>query len=40
MRTVALDVLVFESFHAEDKAQAVDGELEVGLGRGVVLLLK
>jgi hypothetical protein len=35
-----LDVLVFESFHAEDEAQAVDGELEVGLGGGVVLLFE
>ena len=33
-----LDMLVFEAFHAEDKAQAVDGELKVGQ-RGRIMLL-
>jgi hypothetical protein len=33
-----LDTLVFEAFHAEDEAQAIDGELEVSLGRRVVFL--
>jgi hypothetical protein len=33
-----LNALVFEPFHAEDKAQAIDSELEVGLRGRVVLL--
>ena len=33
-------MLVLEAFHAEDKAQAVDGEFEISLGRGIVLLLE
>ena len=33
-----LNALVFETFHAEDKAQAVDGELEVSQGGRVMLL--
>ena len=31
-------MLVLEAFHAEDKAQAVDGELEVSQGGRVMLL--
>jgi hypothetical protein len=31
-------MLVLEAFHAEDKAQAVDGELEVGQRGRIVLL--
>jgi hypothetical protein len=33
-----LNALVPESFHAEDKAQTVDGKLEVGIGSGGMLL--
>jgi hypothetical protein len=33
-----LNAFVFKPFHAEGEAQAIDGELEVSLGRGVVLL--
>jgi hypothetical protein len=33
-----LDAFVLESFHAKDEAQAIDGELEIGLGGRVVVL--
>ena len=35
-----LNALILEAFHAEDEAQAIDGELEISLRRGVVLLLE